>query len=158
MTRIWLRLSAGIYLIMYFFLSISTQLCCKIKLFPFWVQLNARHTCVIVANIYWPYLFKDSTNNCASSRIVVFSNFPKPGFIGPVPSIIPSTKLVTVTLCISHMTMLWFPNDFSGWVIDRVNNELLSNYSYFLVVIYFTFSTTVTIPGCVLFNVLYVVS
>ena len=56
----------------------------KIKFVSLWVHINARPNCVIVDNLYWTYIFQDTTTNHASGHIVVFRNFPKPGFIGLV--------------------------------------------------------------------------
>ena len=41
-------------------------------------------TCVIINNIFWTPILKDIITNHVSGFIVVFSNFLKPGFIGPV--------------------------------------------------------------------------
>ena len=84
MTSIWLRFRSGPYTIIYVCLSISAQLCCKIEIISLWVHLNGIPTCVIFANLSWPSMIQYSTNNHASSYIVVTSNFPNPDCIGPV--------------------------------------------------------------------------
>ena len=40
--------------------------------------------CLIFENLSYPSIFQDTTTNHAYGRIVVFENFPKPDFIGPV--------------------------------------------------------------------------
>ena len=57
-TRIWLRFGSSPLSIIHITLSISDQLCCKIKLFYFWVHLDVIPTCVIVTNLYWPPIFQ----------------------------------------------------------------------------------------------------
>ena len=81
--RIWLIFRASIYLII-FFLSVSLQLCCKIKLVYFWFHLNSIPNCVIVDKLFWPSVFQYTTSNHASGRIVVFQNFIKTYYIGAV--------------------------------------------------------------------------
>ena len=56
-TRIWLRFGTGLYPVIHVCLSISYQLCCKIKLLSFCVHLNSRPNCVIVSNICCPSIF-----------------------------------------------------------------------------------------------------
>ena len=82
MESIWLRLRAGSYPIMNACPSISAQFFCKIKLFSFWVHLNAIPTCVIIYNLSWTYVFHYTTTYHATGSIVVHVNSPKPDFIG----------------------------------------------------------------------------
>ena len=84
MSKIWLRFIDGIYPITHVWISILAPFYCKIKLVYFWVHLNTRPNCVIVENLYWPYLLQDTTTNNASDRIVVFRNFLNPDLIGSV--------------------------------------------------------------------------
>ena len=49
----------------------------------FWVHLNAGPNSVIVENLSWPSVFQDTSINHTSCCLVLFSHFPKPGFIGP---------------------------------------------------------------------------
>ena len=83
MTRILLILKSSTYPIIHVCLSISSQICCKIKLVSFWVPLNDRTNCVLVENLYRTSLLQDTTTNHVYIRILVFSNLPKPDFIGP---------------------------------------------------------------------------
>ena len=80
---ILLRFRAGIYPIMNVFLSIPAQLSCQIKFLSFWVHINAIPICVIITDLYWPPIFQYIITNNDSGRIVVFSNFLRPDFIGP---------------------------------------------------------------------------
>ena len=81
MPRIWLRFRSGIYTIMHVCLSISNNLCCKIKIVSLWVHLNAIPPCVIVKNLSWPPIFQDFITNRASGCILVFSHLFKPYYI-----------------------------------------------------------------------------
>ena len=84
MKRIWLIFRSGIYPIVHICLSILSQLCCKIKLFSFWVHLNAIPTCVIITNLSWYPIFQDIITRHAYVRIVVFIHFLNPDFVGPI--------------------------------------------------------------------------
>ena len=84
MTSTRLSFRSGIYSIMHIFLSISAQLCCKIKILYFWVNLNARPNFVIVENLYWPSALQDTNTNHAYGFIVLFRNLPTPYLVGPV--------------------------------------------------------------------------
>ena len=107
------------------FLSISAQLCCKIKAVYLWVHLNVRPTFVIVENLSCPYLLQDTTNNHASGSIVVNINFPQPGFIGSFKEswvYMPLFLLpvwFNVKLCLSHITISLFLNDFQ----DEISHD-----------------------------------
>ena len=59
-----------------------------------------------------------------------------------VCAIISSPKWVNVTLCLSHMNISRFLNDFSGWILDRFHKEFLLNIIYFLGGLYSSFSVT----------------
>ena len=84
MTWIWFIFKYDIYLLVHVCLSTSAQLCCKIKLVSFWVHLNVRPTCVIVANFSWSSVSQYSTNNHSPGSIVVNINLPNPNIFGPV--------------------------------------------------------------------------
>ena len=84
MKRVWLRFIAGIYPIMNICLSLSAQLCCRIKLVSFWVHLNVRPNFVISSKLSWPDVFQYTPTNYSPGCIVVNINFPKPDFIGTV--------------------------------------------------------------------------
>ena len=84
MTRTIYIFRAFIFPSMHVCLSTLAQICCKIRLVSFWVNLNDRHSCVIVYNLYWTSVFKDATNKNSHDCIVVFRNFHRPDFIGTV--------------------------------------------------------------------------
>ena len=163
---IWLKFKAYLYPIIHVCLSISAQLCCKIEIISLWVHLNGIPTCVIFANLSWPSMIQYSTNNHASSYIVVTSNFPNPDCIGPVKysgsyiilSFLPSEWtwhcVYLIWPCpffsmIFSKKFLWGSNDLSRLIIDRVNKKLLSDSIPFLCGIYSLLSASLWIPGCV---------
>ena len=56
----------------------------KVKFVSFSVHLNVIPNCVIFDNLFYSSVFQDTTNKHAYGRILVFINFPKTIFIGPV--------------------------------------------------------------------------
>ena len=84
MSSILLIFGSGPYPIIHVCLSELAQLCCKPELVSFWVCLNARPNFVIVGDLFWPSIFLDTTSNHTSTRLLLFINFPKPGFISLV--------------------------------------------------------------------------
>ena len=82
MIRTLLIFIAGIYPIIYIWISISDQLCCKIKLFTFLVHLDVIPNCLIIDTLYLISVLQDNTTNNAYNHIVALINFPKPDFIG----------------------------------------------------------------------------
>ena len=127
MTRSWSIFRALIYPIMNVCLSISDHICSKIKLLYFWVNLGARPTCVTVANLYRTPIWYDITTNHAYGHIAVFRNPPQAWFywdsqlVLEVYDITPSSKWVTIKLCLSHMTILWFLNDFQDDIFHEAS-------------------------------------
>ena len=134
---------------MNFFLSISDQLFCRIKLVSLWVYLNAIHTCVIITNLSWPSVFQYIITNHTSVCIVVFRNFLKPDFIGKVteswsymlPSLLTCEWMwhwvypiwpCPVFSMISGWNILRVFNDISGLILDRVNEKFISISTPFL--------------------------
>ena len=81
MPRIWPKFRSGIYLIMHVCLSISAQLCCRIKLLSFWVLLNAIPAFLMITDLSWPSILQYIITNHASGQVVVFRNFFKTNFI-----------------------------------------------------------------------------
>ena len=81
MTRVFLIFKAGLYTIMNVCLSISAQLCCRIKVVSLWVQLNVRPTCVIITNISLTPVVQYNITNPASGLIVLFRNFLQTDFV-----------------------------------------------------------------------------
>ena len=100
------------------------------------------------------FILQDTTNNHNSGFILVFCNWPNPGLIVKakesyrciIAQLLP--KLVKLTLCLSQLTMYWFINEFSRWILDIFNVKSLSNSIPFLCGFYLSFSATVTITGC----------
>ena len=84
MKSILLRLISALYLIMNVCLSITDQICCKIRILPFWFHLNVRPTCVIIMNLYWPPIFQDIITNHDFGCLVVFIKFLNPEYIGSI--------------------------------------------------------------------------
>ena len=83
MKRVLLRFRSSLYYIMHVFLSISAQFC-FIKLVSFWVHFNARPNFVIVENFSCTFAFQYTTTNHSSGCIVIFRNFLKTYFSGPM--------------------------------------------------------------------------
>ena len=81
---IWFRFISGLYPIINIWLYLSTQICCRIILVSFWVHFNIIPTCVIVASLFWSYVFQDTTTNHAYTHIIVNINFLYPYYIGIV--------------------------------------------------------------------------
>ena len=172
MKKIWLRFRAGFYPIIHISISLSDQLCCRIKFVSFWVCLNIRPTCVIFSNLSWTSAFQYTTTNYASCFIVVNINFPKYYFIGTVidswrciilpffPSELMWYFVSLILPCTGssmtfRMKYLWVSNDFYGFILDRVNAKFLSNSIPFLSRLNSLISVTVEITGCLLPRVLY---
>ena len=130
MPSIWLRYRSGIYPIMNFCLSILAQLCFKIKLASFWVHLNSITPWVIFTNLSWYPIFKDYIyqpflwSDCIIQTLHPDWFYWSNQGVIEVYYIIPSTKVVNVTLCLSQMTMSWFFKKISGWTILWVSNDL----------------------------------
>ena len=130
MIRTWLRSRSCPYTIINVYLSLPDQMWFKIKLFPIWVHLDFRPNFVIVENLYCPSISQYTTNNHAYIHIEVFRKFllshcsahklPQAWFYWytqgemMIYDIIPSTKLVNMTICLSNLTMSWFLDDYSG--------------------------------------------
>ena len=147
--RIFLRFRYDVYPIMHVWLSISDQLCCRIKLLSFWVHFNTLPTCVIITNHSWLSVFQCTNTDHFPGRIVVHVNYPKTYFIGPyndvwrykLLSLLPRewtwNCVYLIWSCsifsnIFRMKYLLVSNDLSGLIIDRVNDKLLSNSTPFL--------------------------
>ena len=154
MKRVLLTPRAGMEHILYVCLSISARFCCKIMIMYFWVKLDTRPNCVIVWNLYLPSVLQDTTNNHNSGWILLFCNLPNPDLIVKfkeshrfmISYFI--TKWVKSTLCLSHLTIYWFINEFSRWILDSFNVKFLSNSTPFLCGFYPYLYDAVTSPGC----------
>ena len=138
MKRILLRPRAGTEHILYVCLSISDQICCKIMIVYFWVNLDIRPNFVIVQNLYLPSVLQYTTTNHNSRCIVVLWNWTNPDFIFKVKEshrfmisfFFP--KWVKFILCLSRLTMYWFINECSRWILDIFNVKFLSSSLPFL--------------------------
>ena len=141
--------------ILYVCQSISARLCCKIMIFYFWVNLDTWPNCVVVQNLYLHSVLQDTTTNHKLGCIVVLCNLPNHDFVVKVKDshryMISYfvTKWVKLTLCISYLTMYWFINEFSWWILDSFNVKFLSNSISFLCGFYPCFYATVTNIWCV---------
>ena len=150
-----LRPRSGTKHILYICFSISARLCCKIMILYFWVNLNTRPNCVFVQNLCLPSVLQDTITNHDFGCIVVLCNLPNHYFFVKVKEshryMISYfvTKWVKLTLCLSHLTMYWFINKFSRWILDSFNVKFLSNSTPLLCVFYPYFYSAVTILWCV---------
>ena len=106
-------------------LSISSQICCEIKLVYFWIHLDARPNFVIVYNLSCPSLFQYTNKNHASGRILVSRSFSKAWFhwdsqvVMELYSIITYLKWVNMTLCLSHSIMFCFISNFRDKILHE---------------------------------------
>ena len=159
MTRVLLIFRSGTYPIVHIWISIPNQLYYEIMFVYFFIHLDVQRNCVFVKNLSCPSVIQHTNNNHTSVYIVLFIKFDKPGFVSIVKEshrrIISYllTNWVILTLCMSHLTMYCFLNDFPGWVLDRVTFKLLSNSIPFLVGLYSPFSDEIMNPGCVWYRV-----
>ena len=63
--------------IVHVFLLISDLIFCEITPLYFWVQLNAKPNCVVVQNLYWTSVIKDTTTKHTFGCTILLRNFTK---------------------------------------------------------------------------------